>query len=147
MRNMFLMASTNRFMAIPQNSLRSYHLKRAARLGDLFLGRRAESMRVNGELVLQFAVAQNLDGIRGAADKTVRAKQIGGDRFARGKNIQFFQVHHRICDSKQIVEAALRDAAMQRHLAAFKPAAARITAAGLLPLVTGAGGLAELGPD
>src|SRR5690349_18366103 len=147
MRKMFLTPSMNRFMPVPCNSLLRYHLKRATRLGDFFLGRCAECVRVNGQLVLQFAVAQNLDGIGGAADKTVRTKQVGSDRFARGENIQLFEVHHRIGDAKKIVEAALRDAAVQRHLAAFEPASARIAAAGLLALVAGARGLAELGAD
>src|SRR5271163_5374248 len=88
MRNMFLRASTNRFIRLPCDSplrynitLRRYDLKRAACFGDLVLGRSAEGMRVNRELGLQFAIAQNLDGIRCAAHKTMRAKQIGCDGF------------------------------------------------------------------
>src|SRR5213082_1248030 len=147
MRIMFRMASKNRFIPYPVISLLRYHFKRTARLGDFFLGRGAERVRVNGELVLQFAVSKNLDGIGGPADKAVCAKQIRSNRFARGKNIQFFEVHHRIGDPKQIVEAALRNAPVQRHLAAFKSPAARIAAAGLLSLVARARGFAELGPD
>src|SRR5215467_9410264 len=147
MRKMFLTASTNRFIRVPCRFSLRYDLKRAARLGNLFLGRSAERVRVNGELVLQFAVAENLDAIRGAADKSMCAKQLRSDRFTRRKNIQFFQVHHRIRDAKRIVETALRDAAVQRHLPAFKSAAARIAAAGLLTLVAGARSFAEFRAD
>src|SRR5262249_15045627 len=44
-------------------------------------------------------------------------------------------------------KAALRNAAMQRHLAAFKPATTRIATTRLLALVAGAGGFAEFRAD
>src|SRR6266850_7493273 len=146
MRNMFFTASTNRFMRESCDSPLSYNLESAARLANLFLGRRAECMRVNGQLARQLAVAQHLDGIRGTADKAVRAKQFRSDCLAGWKNVQFFQIHDRVRHAKRIVEATLGHAAMQRHLPAFKSAAPRITAPGFLPLVAGTGGLAELGP-
>src|SRR5208282_5325957 len=105
-----------------------YHLKCADRLGDLFLGRGAERVGVNGKLGLQLAVAENLDGIGGAADEAVRAQQFRSYGFSRGKHVQFLKVDDRKLHSKRIVKAALRNAAMQGHLAAFKTAAARITA-------------------
>src|SRR6266850_974571 len=98
MRNMFFTASTNRFMrescessfcvtpARPESTLR-YNLERAARLGNLVLCRRAEGMRVNGQLARQFTIAEHLDGIRGTADKTVCKKQFRSDRLARWKNV------------------------------------------------------------
>src|ERR1700731_3799577 len=133
MRNMFLRASTNRFMRLPCDSpLRCYNLKRAACFGNLVLGRSAESMRVNRELGRQFAVAQNLDGIGYPAHKTMRAEQIRRHRFALGKNVQLFQIHDRVRHAERIMKSALRHAPVQRHLAAFKPATARIAAAGFL---------------
>src|SRR6267378_8531471 len=138
MRNMFFTASTNRFMrescessfrvtpAGPGPTLR-YNLERAARLGNLFLGRRAEGMRVNGQLAGQLAIAEDLNGIRGAADKAVGAEQFRSDRLAGWKNVQLFQVHYRVRHAERIVEAALGHAAVQGHLPAFKPTAARIT--------------------
>jgi len=63
------------------------------------------------------------------------------------ENVQFFQVHDRVRHTERIVETALGHAPVQRHLPAFKSAAARITAPGFLPLVAGASGLAELGAD
>src|SRR6267143_3763081 len=158
MRNMFFTASTNRFMrysckssfrvtpAKPRPTLR-YNLERAARLGNLVLCRRAEGMRANGQLARQFTIAEHLDGICSAADKTVRPKQLRGHRLAGRKNVQFFQIHDRVRHAKRIVKAALGHAPVQWHLPAFKSTAARITAPGFLPLVAGAGGLAELGAD
>src|ERR1700752_2474636 len=43
---------------------------------------------------LQLAIAQNLDGIRGAADESVRAQQFRGHRLALRKYVQFLQVDH-----------------------------------------------------
>src|SRR5689334_24458766 len=77
----------------------------------------------------------------------MRAKQIRRHRFTSRKNVEFFQIDDRETRSKRIVESALGNAAMQRHLAAFKTAAARIAATRLLPLVAGAGRLAKLGAD
>src|ERR1700731_903679 len=142
MRNMFFTASTNRFM--PVSCDLRYNLERTTGLGNLFFCRRTESLRVNRQLGRQFAVAENLDGIRRAAHKTVRAEQLGSNRFAGRKNVQFRQVHDRVGHAKGIVKAALRHAPVQRHLPAFKPAATRIAAARLLSLVAGARGFAEL---
>src|SRR6202030_987552 len=103
MRNMFFTASMNRFMlfcAAPfytQRSLnRRQNLKRSSGSGDLFLGRRAESVRVNRNLRGQFPVAQHLDAVLGPANESVRAKQIRRHCFARRKNVQLVEVDHRI---------------------------------------------------
>src|SRR5260370_3128804 len=143
MRNMFFTASMNRFMPFSCDSPLRYNLKRTTRLGNLFFCRRAESLRVNRQLGRQLALAENLDGVGGAAHKSVRAEQLGSNRLAGRKNIQFRQVDDRVRHAKGVMKAALRHAPVQRHLSAFKPAAARITAARLLTLVAGASGLAE----
>ena len=101
-----------------------YHLKRAACLGNLFLRRGAERVRVNGQLGFQLAIAEYLDGIRGAADKSMSAKQFRRDRLACRENIELFQIYDGIADAKRVVKTALRHAPVQRHLAAFKTAAA-----------------------
>src|SRR5271156_2030316 len=102
-------------MPLSLNCRLSYYLERTARLGDLFLSGRAECMRVNGELGLQLAIAENLDGIRDAANETVRAQQIRSHRFALGEDIEFLEIDHGIANAKRIVKTALRNAAMQRH--------------------------------
>src|ERR1700674_906070 len=153
MRNMFFTASRNRFMCLScdssfrvtaKRSTLSYNLERAACLGNLFLRRRAEGLRVNSQLGRQLAVAKDLDGIGGAADEAMGAKQFGCHRLARRKNVELFQVHHRVRHAKGVVKPALRHAPVKRHLSAFKPTPTRVTAAGLLTLVAGAGGFAEL---
>src|SRR6266851_4583766 len=144
MRNMFFTASMNRFMPV---SCSSYNFERTTRLGNLFLCRRAEGLRVNRQLGRQLAIAENLDGVGGAAHKSVRAEQLGSNRLAGRKNVQFRQVHDRVRHAEGVMKAALRHAPVQRHLSAFKPAAARIAAARLLSLVAGTRGLAELGAD
>src|SRR5216684_5542277 len=142
MRNMFFTASMNRF--IPVSRL-SYNFERTTRLGNLFLRRRAERLRVNRQLGRQLAIAENLDGVRSAAHKSMRAQQLWRNRLAGWKNVQFRQVHNRVRHTKRVMKATLRHAPVQRHLSAFKPAAARITATRLLPLVAGASSLAKLG--
>src|SRR5712664_1407292 len=144
MRNMFFTASTNRFMPVSCGSSLSYNLERTTRLGNLFFCRRTERLRVNRQLGRQLAIAENLDGVRGAAHKTVRAEQLGSHRLAGRKNVQFRQVHDRVRHAEWVVKTALRHAPVQRHLSAFKAAAARIAAARLLSLVAGARGLTEL---
>src|SRR6266700_994587 len=128
MRNMFFTASMNRFMRVSWDYLLRHNLERAARLGNLFFCRRAERMRVNRQLVGQLAIAEDLDGVRSAADKAVGAEQFRGHRLAGRKNIQLGQVHDRVGHAKRIVKAAFRHAPVQRHVAALKAAAARITA-------------------
>src|SRR5712691_10280361 len=144
MRNMFFTASMNRFMRVSCDYLLRHNLEGAARLGNLFFCRRAERMRVNRQLVGQLAIADDLDGIRSAADKAVGAEQFRGYGFAGRKNIQLGQVHDRVGHAKRIVKAALRHAPVQRHLSAFKPTAARIAAARLLSLVASTGSFAKL---
>src|SRR5713101_937909 len=126
MRNMFFTASMNRFMPV---SRLSYNFERTTRLGNLFLRRRAERLRVNRQLGRQLAIAENLDGVRSAAHKSMRAQQLWRNRLAGWKNVQFRQVHNRVRHAKRVMKTALRHAPVQRHLSAFKPAAPRITAA------------------
>src|ERR1700687_1852594 len=122
-----------------------YDLERATCFGNFFLGGRAESMRVNGDLAGQLTVAENFYPVAVAANETVRAQQLRRHYFAGRKNVQFREVQNRILDAEQVVKAALGHAAMQRHLAAFKSTAARIAAAGFLSLVAGTGSFTQLG--
>src|SRR5258708_29275753 len=121
-----------------------YDLERAACFGDLFLGGRAEGMRVNGDLGGQLAIAENFYAIAAAANEPVRAQQLWRYRFAGRKDVQFRKVQNRILDAERVVEAALRHAAMQRHLAAFKSAPALIAAAGFFSLFARTGSFAQL---
>src|ERR1700716_2137513 len=121
MRNMFFTASMNRFMLVScESSLRGrkpptlrYNFERTTRLGNLFLCRRAECLRVNRQLGRQLAIAENLDGVRGAAHKTVRTEQLRSNRLAGRKHVQFRQVHDRVRHTERVVKAALRHAPVQ----------------------------------
>src|SRR5260370_29736510 len=133
MRNMFFTASMNRFMpvscesslyAIAKRPTLRYNLERTTGLGNLFFCRRAEGLRVNRQLRRQLAIAENLDGVGGPAHKAVRAEQLGSHRLTGRKNIQFRQVTDRIGHAKRVVKTALRHSPVQRHLSAFKAAAA-----------------------
>src|SRR5260370_23553747 len=126
MRNMFFTTAMNRVRPV---SRLPYSYKRNARLGNLFLGRRAEGLRVNRQFSCQLAIAENLDRVRSAAHKSMRAKQLWRNRLSGWKNVQFLQVHDGIRHAKRVMKTALRHAPVQRHLSAFKPTAARITAA------------------
>jgi len=48
-----------------------YNLERPPALVILSFADALKAMRVNGQLVPQFTIAEHLDGIRSAADKTV----------------------------------------------------------------------------
>src|SRR5260221_11557887 len=111
--NMFFKTSTNRFLTVSCGPFLLYNLERATSLGNFFLRRRAERLRMNRQLGRQLAVAKDLDGVGGAAYKTVRAEQLGSNRLASRKNVQFRQVHDRVGHPKGIVKAALRHAPMQ----------------------------------
>src|ERR1700722_4765037 len=127
MRNMFFTASMNRFMLFCATPFYTRHLlsrrqnlKRSSGGGNLFFCRRAERMRVNGNFRGQLTIAQNLDAVLGAANKSVRAKQVRRHRLAGRKNVQLIQVDHRVRNRERIMKSALGHPAMQRHLPAFK---------------------------
>src|SRR5215469_4933784 len=101
-------------------------------------------MRANRKFVLELAIAENFDRVGGAADEAMRPQQFGCNRLTLGEHVQFLEIDDGVLDAERIVKAALRNAAVQRHLSAFEPAAARIAAARFLSLVAGTGCLAEL---
>src|SRR5208337_2637760 len=143
-RKRFANAFKNRFIPIPRETRLRYHLKRAAGLGDLFLGRCAECVGMNGELGLQLAIAQNLDGIRGAPHETVRAQEFRRHRLPCGGHVEFLDIDDGILHAERIAEPALRNAPVQRHLPAFKTAPPRIAAPRFLALVALSGGSPKL---
>ena len=67
----------------------------------------------------------------------------GVDRRARVElRLELIEVHHRVFVAEDVVEAALRQPAVQRHLAALEPALERVARTRLRALVAAAGGLA-----
>src|SRR5579863_1124849 len=118
-----------------------YNLKLAARLGDLFLGRLGKLVRADGDRDREFTVAQNLDRILGL-DYPGLAQHVGSDR-GLAELDQPLQADDVELLAENIGEAALRHAAVQRHLAAFKPADHARSGARTLSLVPAGGRLAH----
>ena len=117
--------------------------------GDRRLRRRRD---LEGELGLQFALAENLDAVARLRDDARRKQRVerhrrlgvelaGVDRLLNAAEIDLIVV-----DRERIVEAALGQAAMQRHLAALE-ALDRDAGARLLTLDAAAAGLALAGAD
>jgi hypothetical protein len=71
------------------------------------------------------------------------ARTRGADGGALGEEFELLEVHHRVFHAEDVVEAAPRKAAEERHLAAFEARLAGEAAAALLALFTAAGRFAE----
>src|SRR5882762_6061279 len=111
---------------------------------NLLLGRLTELMRPHGDRGSQFAIAQNLDGGAYLANQAAGNQKFRCYRLSRRESIQHFDIYYRILDAGRIVKAALGNPAAQRHLAALKTRAPRITFARFLSLVAFAGRSAKL---
>src|SRR5688572_31716714 len=113
-----------------------------AGLLDDLPGRLGELRRGDVELLGELAVAEDLHAIVRALDQAGLTKHGLIDRGAVVEALQIGDVHDRVVGLEDIGEAALRQTAMQRHLAAFKTALAAVAGAGLLSLLATAGRLA-----
>jgi hypothetical protein len=100
-------------------------------------------VRVHRNRRRQFAVAQNLD--RRVAIDHARLLQHFGGNFGFAERGQAVEVHDVVFLAENVGEAALRNAPVQRHLAAFKSADQPRARAGPLPLVTARRSLAHAG--
>src|ERR1700730_15864420 len=112
--------------------------------GDFLLRRFTESVSAHSERNLQFAVTQNLHAVMPCTSDACGREQLRCNGFACRKCIESLHVHHGVSLRERARKTALRQAPVQRHLAAFKSRAAGITTAGLLPLVTSSGSLPQL---
>src|SRR5579872_2118804 len=117
------------------------HLGFAARLGQLFFGGLGETVRLHRQGRLQLAIAQHLDLIV-LAHQPLLYQQCRRDR-ALPQLHQPFQVQDGVFHAENIGEAALGQAAVQGHLAAFKAAHHARSGAGPLSLMSARGGLAH----
>jgi len=98
---------------------------------------------LHGERRLQFAIPQNLYRVLGL-DHAGLAQNVRRNGGLLQPN-QLVQVHHRVFLAEDIREAALGQAAMQRHLAAFKTAQHARTAPRPLAFVAARRSLAHAG--
>jgi len=116
----------------------------AASLGDFFLRRLGEFVRVHRDRRLQLAVTQNLHR-RVAIDHARLLEHFKSD-FGFAERRQAFHIHHIVFFPENIGEAALRNAPVQRHLAAFKSTNQPCAGARPLSLVATRRSLAHAGP-
>src|SRR5580698_6479090 len=95
-------------------------LKLAASLGDFFLRRLGKFVRVHRDRRGQLSHAENL--YRRIAMHHARLLEHFGGNFSLAKCRQAAEVYHIVFFAENVGEAALGNAAMERHLAAFKSA-------------------------
>src|SRR5262245_50612189 len=121
------------------------HLGAAAGCGDALLSRFAEGMRLHRQRFGQLALAENLD--RPAAAHQALLEQRGRvDHGAGGEGrLEPAQVHDAELPPERVVEAALGQAALQRHLPTLEPRVRIAAGARAATLVPAARGLAETG--
>src|SRR5260221_3635074 len=112
---------------------------------DLLPCRRRELGRVHGELLGQLSIAETLDAVVDALDYAGLSQRSFVDRGAVFEALQIGQVHDRMFFLEDVGEPALRQPAMQRHLAAFEAEHPGVTRARLLAFLASAGSLAVAG--
>ena len=115
------------------------HFRRAAGRRDLFRRLAAELVRAHGQLLRDVAAREHLERLPAAVNQPRLEQQLGRDHRAGVEALlEHVEVHHRVFGAERVVEPTLRDAAMQRHLAAFEPALELESRARLRPLVPAA---------
>ena len=119
-----------------------HHLGLSARLFDFFLGRLREGCSLHGDLLGNAAVAKNLQTVLAIVQNAFFDQGRRVNDSAVFELIENRNIHSRQGLCEDVVEAALRDAACQRHLAAFEADAELAARTGLLALVSAACGLA-----
>ena len=118
------------------------HLCLSASSLDSLLGGCREGGSLDSDLLGDLAVAENLVTVLALGEDALGEERLGGDGLAVLKGVQRAEVDDLQGLGKDVVEAALGDAAGQRHLAAFEADADLAAGTGLLALVAAAAGLA-----
>src|SRR5699024_6326685 len=111
---------------------------------DFFFGGGSVRSDLDVDRLGQFAIAQHLDAVQRLGDDAGLQQSLGINSRA---GLELLEVRHfdgNILRSENVVETALRQTALQGHLAAFK-AGLLDAGAGLLALVAVTGGLAVAG--
>src|SRR5699024_6087080 len=96
------------------------HLGLSACLLNLLLCRSRECSSLNGQVLGQLAVAQNLNAVQSLGNDAGVEQQLGGDFGAVVKALQSGNIDNCVGGAEDVVKAALRQTACQRHLTAFK---------------------------
>src|SRR5262245_1275707 len=119
-------------------------LDRAARRGDRVARAGAEGVRPDRERMRQRALAEALEQAA-LADKPARAQLVGTDHGAGLERAELPDVEDDVLGARHGPEAALRQATLERHLAALVPRRDVAARARPLALVPAAGRLAVAG--
>src|SRR5258706_6505572 len=101
-------------------------------------------IHLHGERQLEVATREQLDGTL-AAHQTLRPEPGRVDGGARGRGRELAELHDVVFHARRVHEPALRQAALNRHLAAFEPHRDLASGAGLVSLVTTAGRATQTG--
>src|SRR5262249_37225154 len=117
-----------------------------AQADDGLLGARAELVGAHGEGLGEAPLPQDLEAIPQALDRPPLQEQLGSDDGAGIEGLQALQVDAAELLADQVLETPLRDAPVERHLAALEPDLVGVPASALLPLLAPARGLAEAAP-
>src|SRR2546430_12273091 len=118
---------------------------RAARLLDLRAGGGRHRHALDAELTFDVPHAEQLDGAVRPAHQPRAEQRVGRHLHALGEPAQVPDVHHLCRLFERVGEAALRDAADERHLAPFEPGPGLTAPAPGLALPSPAGGLTDAG--
>ena len=114
---------------------------------DSLLGGSREGMGGDGDGLVQFTTAENLDAILGR-DQTVLTESLEcelSDILGLGNRIEHIQIDSDILDTVDVLEAKLGQTTVDRHLAAFETDLLVVTRTGFGTLVTTGGGAALTG--
>src|SRR5256885_3677396 len=118
---------------------------RTARLLDLRAGGGRHRHTLDAELALDVPHAEQLDGAVRPATQPRAEQRAGRHLHPLGEPAQVPDVHDLCRLFERVGEAALRDAADERHLAAFEPGPGLTARARGLALPSPAGGLTDAG--
>src|SRR5437879_222627 len=111
--------------------------------GDFLQGRLAEAVRLHDNRSGQLAVAEHLEARAQLLHQAFLDQALRGDLAL--ERVERPEVDHRVLLAKQVGEPALRNPALQRHLAALEAEVLLAPGARQLPLVARRGGLAVSG--
>jgi hypothetical protein len=115
---------------------------------DLLERRLAEAVRVNGELLGEFTIAEHFDLYAAALNEARVAEHRFGHFRASGELLEITEVHAHDRDRERAIEAALGQATLNRGLTTLKVELADVaTVAGFLALLAATAGLTEARPD
>src|SRR5690606_22968946 len=106
----------------------------------------AERVRMDGEVLRELAVAEDLDQVVAPLDEALRLEGLDVDRRAGVEHLEGADVDVRHAGGERVAEPALRQAALHRRLAAVEVQLVDVALRpGLLALLAAGGGLAHAG--